>query len=79
MQRYLRRIYADPITGKSEWSLIPAPSGGIMGVYSTAAGKPIRSVPGSVDQKASMKAISYRDWRFIYEPAMPDARARVVK
>jgi len=36
-QRYLRRIYADPMTGKTEWGLIAAPGGGIMGVQSLSA------------------------------------------
>jgi len=40
-QRYLRRIYADPYTGKPDWEPIHAPSGGIMGVRS--ASKPDRS------------------------------------
>lgn len=38
-QRYLRRIYADPFSGKAQWGLVPAPQGGIMGVYSLAAGR----------------------------------------
>lgn len=39
-QRYLRRIYLDPFTGKAEWGLVPAPQGGVMGVYSLADGRP---------------------------------------
>jgi hypothetical protein len=39
-QRYLRRIYVDPMTGKAEWGLVQAPQGGVMGVYSLAEGKP---------------------------------------
>lgn len=35
-QRYLRRVYADPVTGKADWELIPAPAGGMMGVRSRA-------------------------------------------
>ncbi|MFY9316607.1 MAG: type II secretion system protein, partial [Burkholderiales bacterium] len=58
VQRYLRRVYADPITGKADWGLVPAPGGGIMGVYSTAAAKPVRD----------LGAASYRDWKFAYEP-----------
>lgn len=38
-QRYLRRIYADPLSGKPQWGLVSAPQGGIMGVYSLAAGR----------------------------------------
>lgn len=34
--RYLRKLYPDPITGKADWELIPAPGGGIMGVKSAS-------------------------------------------
>lgn len=34
VQRYLRRIYADPLTSKAEWELVPAPGGGFMGIRS---------------------------------------------
>lgn len=58
VQRYLRRIYADPITGKAEWGVVAAPEGGIMGVHSLATGTPIREIPG---------ARRYSDWRYVYE------------
>lgn len=35
-QRYLRKIYTDPTSGKAEWGLVHAPQGGVMGVYSLA-------------------------------------------
>lgn len=31
-QRYLRRIYADPTTGRAAWEVVVAPGGGVMGV-----------------------------------------------
>ena len=36
-QRYLRRIYADPMTGKPDWELVPGSEGGIIGVRSRLA------------------------------------------
>lgn len=68
MQRYLRKIYADPILGKPVWGLVTAPGGGIMGIHSTAEGKPFRSVPLSRDEKSLGGATSYSGWRFVYEP-----------
>ena len=42
-QRYLRKVYADPLTGKPDWGIIAAPTGGIMGVYSQSTDKPIKT------------------------------------
>lgn len=42
VKRHLRQVYADPLTGRQEWGLIPAPGGGVMGVYSLAPGTPFR-------------------------------------
>lgn len=59
-QRYLRRIYADPMTGKAEWALIAAPAGGFVGVRSLSTKAPLR--------RRSDTAGNYSDWKFIYEP-----------
>lgn len=59
-QRYLRRIYADPITGKPDWDLISAPGGGgIMGVKSRSASRQI----GPISSVAT-----YANCEFTYEP-----------
>jgi hypothetical protein len=68
VQRHLRRIYADPITSKTEWGLVPAPDGGIMGIYSKADAKPIRTVMLTRDDNVSASAATYRDWQFTYLP-----------
>jgi hypothetical protein len=60
--RYLRRIYRDPLTGKPQWGLIPAPEGGFMGVRSTSTATPIRILEA---------AGSYYDWTFTYQPPAP--------
>src|SRR5215831_6762883 len=43
LQRYLRRIYKDPMTGSSQWGTVAAPGGGIMGVYSLSDKAPLKS------------------------------------
>ena len=42
-QRYLRKIYVDPMTGRADWSLIRDGQGGIVGIHSQSGGKPIKS------------------------------------
>ena len=64
-QRYLRRIYRDPMTWKSEWGLVKSSSGGIMGVYSLSSDKPIKTKNfRDIDQSFEGKT-SYRDWKFV--------------
>jgi type II secretory pathway pseudopilin PulG len=69
VQRYLRRIYADPITGKPEWGLVRAPDGGIMGVYSQSEVEPIKLGNFRKGNERFQNAKRYLDWRFVYVPA----------
>ena len=70
-QRHLRKLYADPITGKAEWGTVPAPGGGIMGVYSLSQAQPIKSGAFARRDHTFTGAASYGDWQFIYIPAGP--------
>lgn len=81
VRRHLRRIYTDPLGG-GDWGLVPAPGGGVMAVYSQAAGTPFRQSPGVLAMAAPASAAAgaasapaYADWRFGYDPAR-DARGR---
>lgn len=67
-QRYLRQIYRDPITGVSDWGLVPAPSGGIMGVYSKSEANPIKTENFKVEDSVLEGAKKYSEWKFIYIP-----------
>jgi type II secretory pathway pseudopilin PulG len=80
INRHLRRIYPDPLTGKPEWGLIPAPGGGIMGVYSLATGQPMHRYPlGSetVGQMNVQEVGSYQDWKFGYSQATKQVAPKV--
>jgi alkylation response protein AidB-like acyl-CoA dehydrogenase len=57
-QRYLRKIYVDPMTGAADWERISAPEGGIMGV---------RSASKTISIRAELGALN-GNWRFAYEP-----------
>ena len=69
-QRYLRRLYVDPMTGKPEWGVVAAPEGGVMGVYSLSTEKPVKAANFSQELMAFEGAQHYNQWRFIYQPVM---------
>jgi hypothetical protein len=74
-KRYLRRIYADPMTGKPQWGLMEAPGGGFMGVYSQSEATPIKSAGFSKADQSLADAQHYQDWKFFYSPTgLPQPR-----
>lgn len=65
-QRYLRKIYIDPMTGSNQWGVIKAPDGGIAGIYSLSEDKPIKLSFFGDKNAGFEKAQKYADWKFIY-------------
>ena len=77
VQRYLRRVYRDPITGKANWGLVQAPDGGIMGVYSLSEDAPLKtgSFPTADAAFEDPAVTKYSDWKFAYSPpGLPASR-----
>lgn len=75
-QRHLRRIYADPMTGKAKWGLVEAPGGGIMGVRSLSEEAPIKTGNFAPADAAFEKAAKYADWQFVFTPPAPPPQPR---
>ena len=71
VQRYLRKIYRDPMTAEIAWGLVHAPEGGIMGVYSLSQEEPIKTGGFNRADSAFEGVGKYVDWRFISKPAEP--------
>lgn len=74
-RRHLRRLYPDPFSGTTEWILIKAPQGGIMGVASTSKNAPLKRTsfigPNRVFEEQTIRLkekLRYRDWEFIHTP-----------
>ena len=67
VQRYLRRLYVDPISGEAEWGVVRATEGGIMGVHSLSE---------LSTRKQVGQARSYAEWKFVYEPLVSAAPKR---
>jgi type II secretory pathway pseudopilin PulG len=67
-QRYLRKLYADPVTGKNEWGLVKSADGGIAGVHSLSEAKPFK-VAGFRQEYAGFEGKQkYSDWLFAQVP-----------
>lgn len=67
--RHLRRAYRDPING-GKLALILAPDKkGIVGVYSSAPGKPFKISGFLPENKTFSGATRYAEWRFVFTPA----------
>ena len=68
-RRFLRRIYRDPITGKSEWGYVKNPSGGIQGVYSLSELTPIKQANFELSDTTFTGSKKYSDWKFVISGA----------
>jgi Type II secretory pathway, pseudopilin PulG len=68
IQRYLRKVYIDPMTLKAEWGTVAAPDGGIMGVYSLSDIVPLKSANFDYADRTFEGAAKYADWVFAYSP-----------
>jgi type II secretory pathway pseudopilin PulG len=78
VQRYLRKVHADPMTGKAEWGLITikqAGGEGIMGVYSKSGLTPIKTSGFLPRDRTFEGANHFSDWKFFHEPPKPLAGA----
>jgi type II secretory pathway pseudopilin PulG len=68
IQRHLRRVYRDPVTGEAKWGIVTAPDGGIMGVHSLSEMKPIKTAGFGVHNADLADKSRYSEWRFVYYP-----------
>lgn len=64
-RRHLRRLYADPVTGKAEWNLV-LQQGRIVGVRSTSTQRPIKQDNFDDDDAGLARKSRYADWIFTY-------------
>jgi hypothetical protein len=70
VRRHLRRVPADPLTGRAEWGLVKSPDGQIVGVHSLAEGTPIKRTGFEPELRQLEDAKSYQTWVFgVAQPA----------
>jgi type II secretory pathway pseudopilin PulG len=75
VRRYLRDIPIDPTTGKADWQLVLAPEGGVMGVHSASAAKPLKVAQFEPQWVHFADAKRHADWLFCH-PACVSMRSR---
>ena len=64
-RRYLRKPWRDPVDPKLAWGLIIDPeTRGIMGIYSRAAGRPVKQGGFEKPYEAFDNSESYAEWKF---------------
>jgi hypothetical protein len=64
IRRHLRRVYADPMTGAADWTLLKQ-QGAIVGVASRSSRVPLKRDGFAVADRAFAEAGSYAGWRFL--------------
>ena len=66
-KHHLRQLYADPLTGTADWTLIMSPTGvGIMGVASSSQAQPIKQDGFDMIDATFKDADCYCLWKFVY-------------
>jgi type II secretory pathway pseudopilin PulG len=65
-QRYLRKLYPDPITGKNEWGFVRSADGGIAGVFSLSEDKPFKVAGFKLEYAGFEGREKYSEWQFAF-------------
>jgi type II secretory pathway pseudopilin PulG len=74
-RRHLRKLYADPITGKEEWGTVKTQEGdGIIGIHSLSSMQPIKIGNFEPVFQEFEGRTSYREWKFMTSPTLQPAQ-----
>lgn len=74
-QRYLRKIYRDPVSGSEKWGLVKGPDGEIYGVHSLSEEEPIKKGNFSLADRNFEGKTKYADWVFMHTPGQQSSGA----
>lgn len=66
VRRHLRRVYADPFTGNSDWGIVKGPGDTIMGVFSLSQAEALKKNKFPPGYEAFEGKSRHSDWRFEY-------------
>lgn len=64
IQRHLRRIYHDPLTGKAEWGIVRGPDQRILGIHSLSNTTTFKRENFPVELASLSGSLRHTDWVF---------------
>ncbi|MCJ7555650.1 MAG: type II secretion system GspH family protein [Gammaproteobacteria bacterium] len=70
LQRHLRQLYADPMTGSADWRLVKTLDGVIIGVASQSNQEPLKRANFDVWEADFENAACICDWEFVFLPQL---------
>lgn len=73
-QRYLRRIYPDPVSGSADWGLVRGAAGELVGVHSKSQQEPLKQGGFRRANRSFEGMAKYSDWVFMFVPGQYAAR-----
>ena len=76
--RFLRKLYRDPMTNAVDWTLVPGPDGGIIGVASSSRRAPLKHAGFDELDAEFEDATAYSDWQFTVGPRVGHQRVKGV-
>lgn len=79
VRRHLRRIYPDPLSGKTEWGIVRAPDGRIAGIHSLDRTPTIKRSGFPLGLEHFAKAARHDEWVFAPLPVPLKAAAAGVQ
>jgi type II secretory pathway pseudopilin PulG len=75
VQRHLRKIFVDPMTGSTKWGLLMAEQGGIRGVYSLSDAEAIKTANFSRQNRDFEGKLLVGEWHFSHGASAPAPEA----
>lgn len=71
VQRHLRKIFVDPMTGSAKWGLLMSEQGGIRGVHSLSDAEAIKTGNFSRENRDFEGKVLVGEWHFAHGAAAP--------
>jgi type II secretory pathway pseudopilin PulG len=75
VQRHLRKIFIDPMTGSAKWGLLMAEQGGIRGVHSLSGAEAIKTANFSRANRDFEGKLLVGEWHFTHGASAPAPEA----